>query len=77
MGYLEIIRRAGGHIMADTCCDMPCWTRRYDGKLGITDSPKAAYYTVCRGMEIVPKRLPDCIQAALDGAVEDDGAKGL
>jgi predicted aconitase len=77
MGYLEIIRRSGGHLIADTCCDMPCWTRRYNGKLGITDSPKAAYYTVRRGMELVAKRLPDCIKAVLNGVVEDGGAKDL
>ncbi len=77
MGCLEIIRRAGGHIIADTCCDMPCWTRRYHGRLGITDSPKAAYYTVRRGMELVVRRLPDCIKAAFDGTVEDGEGKGL
>ena len=67
MGYLGIIERAGGHIMADTCPDMPCWYRRYDGKVGITDSPKAAYYTVRRGIDYIVKRMPECVEAALKG----------
>jgi cis-L-3-hydroxyproline dehydratase len=67
MGYLGIIERAGGHMIADTCPDMPCWYRRYSGKVGITDSPKAAYYTVRRGIHYIVKRMPECIEAALKG----------
>ncbi len=67
MGFLGVIQRAGGHVIADTCPDMPCWYRRYDGKVGITDSPKAAYYTVRRGINYIVKRLPECVDAALKG----------
>jgi predicted aconitase len=66
-GYLGIIERAGGHIIADTCPDMSCWYRRYYGKVGITDSPKAAYYTPRRGIDFIVKRMPECISAALKG----------
>ncbi len=67
MGYLDIIQKAGGHIIADTCPDMTCWYRRYSGKAGITDSPKAAYYTPKRGIEFIVKRMSECIAAALKG----------
>ena len=67
MGYLDIIRKAGGHIIADTCPDMSCWYRRYSGKIGITDSPKATYYTPRRGIDFIVKRMPECITAALKG----------
>ena len=67
MGYLGIINSAGGHIIADTCPDMSCWYRRYNGKVGITDSPKAAYYTARRGINFIVKRMPECIEAALKG----------
>jgi len=67
MGYLEIINRAGGHIIADTCPDMSCWQLRYSGRIGITDSPKAQYYTPRRGIDFIVKRMPECIEAALRG----------
>ncbi len=66
-GYLEIINKAGGHIIAGTCPDMPCWYQRYSGKVGITDSPKAAYYTPRRGINFIVKRMSECINAALKG----------
>jgi len=66
-GYMEIINKAGGHIMAGTCPDMSCWYRRYSGKIGITDSPKAAYYTPRRGINFIIKRMQECIEAVLEG----------
>ncbi len=66
MGYLEIIKEAGGHIVDDTCIDQPCWRRLY-GKKGITDSPKCAYYTRRRNMEFVIRSLPECVEAAVKG----------
>ena len=67
MGLLDIINQAGGHIIANTCSDMMCWERLYKGKVGITDSPKAYYYNLLRGINFVLKRRSECIEAALKG----------
>ncbi len=69
MGYLEIIEKAGGHIVDDTCIDQPCWNFLY-GKKGITESPKCAYYTRRRDMDFVIRSLPECIEAAVEGEVK-------
>lgn len=68
MGFLEIIRQAGGHIVEDTCVDQPCWHHLY-GKKGVTESPKCAYYTKRRGMEFVLRSIPECVDAAIKGEV--------
>ena len=67
MDYMDIITRAGGTIVEDTCMDQPCWKFLY-GKKGITDSPKCAYYTKRRDMQFVIAPLEDSVQAALKGA---------
>ena len=67
IGLLDIINQAGGHIIANTCSDMMCWERLYKGKVGITDSPKAYYYNLHRGINFVLKRRSECIEAALKG----------
>jgi hypothetical protein len=67
MGYLEIINKAGGHVMGGTCSDMICWERLYKGKVGITDSYKALYYDLHRGINFILKRRSECIEAALKG----------
>lgn len=67
LGYIEIIDKAGGHIIAGTCSDQICWERLYKGKIGITDSFKAAYYTLHRGIHFILKRRSECIEAALMG----------
>lgn len=69
MGLMEIIHKAGGQIVEQTCVDQPCW-KHLDGKTGATDSPKCAYYTKRRGMEFVIRSLRDCVQAALKGEIE-------
>jgi hypothetical protein len=66
MGYMDIIREAGGEIVEDTCMDQPCWKFLY-GKKGITDSPKCAYYTKRRDMRFVIASLEDSVEAALKG----------
>ena len=66
MGYMDIIRAAGGEIVEDTCMDQPCWKFLY-GKKGITDSPKCAYYTKRRDMQFVIAPLKDSVLAALKG----------
>ena len=63
-GYLSEIERAGGHVVADTCIDEPCW-HPYKDKTGATDSPKCAYYR--RFKEAVITRLKDCVEAAVKG----------
>jgi hypothetical protein len=66
-GYVDIIERAGGHVVADTCVDQPCW-RAYRDKVGITDSPKCAYYR--RYKESMVASLQDCVEAAIKGRWE-------
>jgi predicted aconitase len=63
-GYVKIIEKAGGHVVVDTCIDEPCWIA-YKGKVGMTDSPKCAYYR--RFKEARVGRLRDCVEAAIRG----------
>jgi predicted aconitase len=63
-GYVGTINRAGGHVVVDTCIDEPCWIA-YKGKVGMTDSPKCAYYR--RFKEAMVARLEDCVEAAVKG----------
>ena len=67
MGYLDVINKAGGDIVAGTCSDMMCWEQLYRGKVGMTDSPKAYYYDLHRGINFIVKRRSECIEAALKG----------
>lgn len=69
MGLDEIITNAGGFIAPDTCPDQPCW-RHLEGKVGITESPKCAYYPQRRGIHFVIRDLDTCIEAALTGEVK-------
>lgn len=69
MGLDEIISEAGGCIVPDTCPDQPCW-RHLKGKIGITESPKCAYYPQRRGIHFVIRDLDTCINAALTGEVK-------
>jgi hypothetical protein len=63
-GYVDAIERAGGHVVVDTCIDEPCWIA-YKDKVGMTDSPKCAYYR--RFKEAMVARLGDCVEAAIRG----------
>lgn len=69
MGLEEIIEAAGGTIVPDTCPDQPCW-RHLNGKIGVTESPKCAYYPQRRGIHFVIRNLDTCIEAALTGEVK-------
>jgi predicted aconitase len=69
MGLLEVIESAGGHLVADTCIDQPCWSH-LKGKVGVTESPKGAYYARARGMVFVIRDLHTCVEAAIRGEVE-------
>jgi len=63
-GYVDIIEKAGGHVVVDTCIDEPCWIG-YKDKVGMTDSPKYAYYR--RFKEVIVARLKDCTEVAIEG----------
>ncbi len=69
MGIHDIIEEAGGHIVPDTCPDQPCWGH-LKGKIGVTESPKCAYYPKRRGIDFVIRDLDSCIEAALTGEVK-------
>lgn len=69
MGLAQIIQKAGGNIIADTCPDQPCW-HHLKGKIGVTESPKCAYYPKRRGINFVIRNLETCIKAALKGEVK-------
>jgi hypothetical protein len=62
--YVNIIEKAGGHVVVDTCIDEPCWIA-YKNKVGMTDSPKCAYYR--RFKDVIVSRLPNCVEAAIKG----------
>ncbi|NPV69358.1 MAG: DUF521 domain-containing protein [Firmicutes bacterium] len=69
MGYLSTIQRAGGHIVSDTCIDVPpCW-QPYYGKTGVTDSPKCAYYNEIRDIKFIIRPLKEAVEAAIKGEV--------
>ncbi|WP_418219612.1 aconitase X catalytic domain-containing protein [Candidatus Formimonas warabiya] len=68
MGLTETIENSGGHILDNTCIDQPCW-HHLEGKVGVTDSPKCAYYTKRRGLEFIIRDLRSCVDAALKGEV--------
>lgn len=63
-GYVDVIEKAGGHVVVDTCIDEPCWAI-YTNKVGMTDSPKCAYYR--RFKEARVGRLEDCVETAVKG----------
>lgn len=69
MGYNAIIQRAGGHIVSDTCIDVPpCWQPYYHG-VGVTDSPKCAYYNEIRDIEFIIRPIEEAVEAAIVGEV--------
>jgi len=67
MGYVDTIEKAGGSVVVDTCIDEPCWTV-YRDKVGMTDSPKCAYYR--RFKDVVVAGLENCVEAAVKGKYE-------
>lgn len=69
MGIMEILEEAGAHIVPDSCPDQPCW-KFLEGKIGLTESPKCAYYPQRRGIHFIIRDLDTCIEAALTGEVK-------
>ena len=68
MGYLDIIHKAGGEIVINSCVDQPCWSHLY-GMSGVTESPKCDYYTKRWNMTFTVKSIPACIQSVLKGEI--------
>jgi len=69
MGYLGAIHRAGGHVIPDTCMDVPgCWDIYY-GRPGVTESQKCAFYCQVYGQRYAVRPLAQAVQAALTGEV--------
>ncbi|HHY01138.1 MAG TPA: DUF521 domain-containing protein [Methanothermobacter sp.] len=69
MGLEETINNAGGYIVGDSCVDQPIWDH-LKGKVGLTESPKCAYYVARRNMKLLVRSIPECIEAAIRGKVE-------
>src|SRR5208337_3149735 len=67
IGYVDLIEKAGGSVVVDTCIDEPCWTV-YRNEVGMTDSPKCAYYR--RFKDVIVAGLEDCVEAAIKGKYE-------
>lgn len=65
LARLEMI---GVRVVGDTCIDEPCW-KSFEGSLGVTDSPKCAYYRERRGQPFIIRRLSDCVEASIKGRV--------
>ena len=69
MGYLDTIRRAGGHVLPDTCMDIPGgWDVYYD-RPGVTESQKCAFYCQVYGQRYAVRPLPQAVEAAITGEV--------
>jgi len=69
MGYLSVIHRAGGHVIADTCMDIPgCWDIYYN-RPGVTESPKCAFYSQVYGQRYAVRPLAQAVEAAIAGEV--------
>jgi predicted aconitase len=62
------LERLGVYLVGDTCIDEPCF-KSFEGGLGVTDSPKCAYYRERRGQPFAIRRLSDCVEAAITGRV--------
>ncbi|MDY2985277.1 MAG: aconitase X catalytic domain-containing protein [Synergistes jonesii] len=59
----------GVRMVGDTCIDEPCW-KSFEGRLGVTDSPKCAYYRERRGQPFAIRRLSVCVEAAVKGRLD-------
>ena len=69
MGFLGAIHRAGGHVIPDTCMDIPGgWDTYYD-RPGVTESQKCAFYCQVYGQRYAVRPLAQAVQAALTGEV--------
>lgn len=67
-GVFQSLEASEVHLVAETCIDEPCF-KSFEGGLGITDSPKCAYYRERRGQPFVIRRLSECVEAAVLGRI--------
>lgn len=70
MGYLNLINDSGGHLLKDTCMDQPPFWRDMQGKFGVTESPKCAYYSKRRDINYAVMDIPSCVEAAIQGEIK-------
>ncbi len=68
MGVDEKLEALGAHIVPASCPDQPAW-KFLKGKIGLTESPKCAYYPQRRGINFVIRDLDTCIESAITGEV--------
>ena len=68
MGLTESLEKMGAYIVPSTCPDQSIW-HFLKGKVGVTESPKCAYYPQKRGINFVIRDLDTCIEAAITGRV--------
>lgn len=69
MGFQSVIQRAGGHLIAGTCVDIPsCWGA-LAGKNGVTESPRCVYYNENLNINFHVLPIEQCIRAAIHGEV--------
>ncbi|MDY2987838.1 MAG: aconitase X catalytic domain-containing protein [Peptoniphilus sp.] len=69
MGIVDDLEKLGAFIIPSTCPDQPVWKFLKD-KIGLTESPKCAYYPRRRGIKFVIRDLDTCIEGAVRGEVE-------
>jgi len=68
MGYVEIIERAGGLVLADLCvapAPPSIWCRGEDG--GHQQRPGSLLHSRACNVDVIFGDTKDCIQAAIDG----------
>ena len=68
-GLEHRLQEAGAELIADTCIDEACCWGHLAGKPGVTDSPKAAYYTETAGIRMAVRDTDTCIRWARKGGV--------
>ena len=67
-GVFKELQSLGANLVAETCIDEPCF-KIFEGGLGVTDSPKCAYYRKRRGQLFVIRRMSECVEAAVKGEI--------
>lgn len=67
-GVFQSLEGCGVGLVAETCIDEPCF-KIFEGGLGMTDSPKCAYYRERRGQPFIIRRLSECVEAAVKGGI--------
>ena len=67
MGIKDVLDAAGAELIADSCPDQSCW-HYLKGKVGITESPKCAYYPRRRGINFMIRDLDTCIETLFNGS---------